>query len=157
MCQSQCKFSADVSAGMRLPTFCQVVRRVVAFTQGEGGPFLARGIISERSSPSRVRYAAQNAPLTAVATWLRSTASLSLRCSRPEPTQRRSLNKTEMYPFSADRNTVVRCDNLPRTVGLHPNIGETVAIFVRFTFGQALFVIRASDHDCAAVRSNLKI
>ena len=51
----------------------------------------------------------------------------------------------------------MRCDNLPRAVELRPNIGETVAVFVRFTLGSALFVIRANDHDCAAVCSNLKI
>jgi hypothetical protein len=63
-------------------------------------------------------------------------------------------NCTTTHSSLAGRITVVRCDNLPPAVNVHPDIGETVVIFVGLTFGDTFFVIRASDDSRVAMHSD---
>src|ERR1700732_1573961 len=60
----------------------------------------------------------------------------------------------QSLPLWAGWNTVVRSDNLPRAVPVHPDIGEAVAVFVGFALGGTLFVIRTSDNCGLAMHSN---
>jgi hypothetical protein len=47
---------------------------------------------------------------------------------------RRAFNPK--LPLLAGWNTVVRSDNLPRAVHVHPDIGERVGVFVGFALGR---------------------
>jgi hypothetical protein len=65
---------------------------------------------------------------------------------------RAGVNKPSVEHFSlAGRNTVVRCDNLPPAVDVHPDIGQAVVIFVGLTFGDTFFVIRTSDDSRTSI------
>jgi len=54
------------------------------------------------------------------------------------------------------RNAVVGSDNLPPAVYVHPDIRETVAVFVGFTLGYTFFVIRTGDNSRVPVHSNIQ-
>ena len=44
----------------------------------------------------------------------------------------------------------MRHDNLPRSIAVHPNIGETVVVFIHLTLLHALFVICTRDNGSVA-------
>lgn len=81
-----------------------------------------------------------------------------LRRQSEGKTRRLPVGPISLYsivPLLAGRNTVVRSDNLPPAVYVHPHIGKTVAVFVGPTLGCTLFVIPASDNSRVAVHSNI--
>src|SRR5712692_6749761 len=67
------------------------------------------------------------------------------------------LRKLVRVQYWLGAKAVVRCDHLPPAVDVHPNVGETIVVFVRLTLLGALFVVRTSDYTRVAVRSDLKI
>jgi hypothetical protein len=62
-----------------------------------------------------------------------------------------------MFPITGWRVGYSAMHHLPPAANVHPNVGETITVFVSFTLLGALFVVRTSDHNCIAVHSNLKV
>jgi hypothetical protein len=58
---------------------------------------------------------------------------------------------------SLDRDAVVRGNHLPSRVEIHPNIGETVMVFVGLPFNCSLLMIRPSHHGRVSVDANFEV
>ena len=65
------------------------------------------------------------------------------------------LRRAKQLLLSA--KAVVRHDRLPLAVDVHPDIGQTIMVFVRFTLRSALFMISPGDHGGVAVHTNFEI
>ena len=61
------------------------------------------------------------------------------------------------HPSSLNRNTIVRGNQLPFAVSVHPNVGQPVVVFVGFPFNCAFLVISPSHHDCVPVGVNFQV